>query len=206
MGGVLEAFFGANTFAQMLTRLAFMLTITAVVGGIVAGLIKDTKEKTSIAKALAIAGTVGALVGLLAFKWYMATIPASAAELISIRIPSHLGDMMLASVLVAVFWFALTAFKPAVLHPWIASVMTVVILVFGLAPEEMVREIMRKPWVAGQYVYGNQIIGRDVPALGIKNELPIVAEKGILATHPFAPEKLRQVTEENKVDAGRFLA
>ena len=107
---------------------------------------------------------------------------------------------------VSAAYFIITAWKPAVLRPWLAGVMTIVILVLGLAPEETAREIIRKPWVAGQYVYGNQIIGRDVPALGIKSELPRMAEKGILAQHPFVPESLRRVTPENEVAAGRVLA
>lgn len=45
-----------------------------------------------------------------------------------------------------------------------------------------------------------------VPALGIKSELPRMAEKGILAQHPFVPESLRRVTPENEVAAGRVLA
>ena len=55
-------------------------------------------------------------------------------------------------------------------------------------------------------VYGNQLVGRDVPALGIRSELPLMAEKGVLATHPFMPEHLRKVTPENEVEAGRALA
>ena len=53
---------------------------------------------------------------------------------------------------------------------------------------------------------GNQLVGRDVPALGIRSELPLMAEKGVLATHPFMPEHLRKVTPENEVEAGRALA
>ena len=33
-----------------------------------------------------------------------------------------------------------------------------------------------------------------------------MAEKGILAQHPFVPESLRRVTPENEVAAGRVLA
>lgn len=33
-----------------------------------------------------------------------------------------------------------------------------------------------------------------------------MAEKGILATHPFVPEHLRSVTPENEREAGRALA
>lgn len=168
-GGVLNAFFGENTFAQMTARFMFMLTITGVVGGMVAGRIADSEEKAMIARVLSGAGILG-VIG------------------------------------VSVLYFLVTAWKPQVLRPWLAGVMTVVILVLGLAPEETAREIVRKPWVAGQYVYGNQLVGRDVPALGIRSELPLMAEKGVLATHPFMPEHLRKVTPENEAEAGRALA
>ena len=189
-GGVLNAFFGENTFAQMFTRFAFMLTITAVVGGMVAGRIKDVAEKAAITRVLSVVGIVGAVGGALAFQWYMTTIPLSAVEMINTRMPGHFGQLMVASVAVAVLWFIVTALKPEILRPWLAAVMTLVILVFGLAPEETAREIMRKPWVAGQYVYGNQVIGRDVPALGVKSELPVMEKQGVLATHPFIPSDL----------------
>lgn len=55
-GGVLNAFFGENTFAQMTARFMFMLTITGVVGGMVAGRIADSEEKAMIARVLSGAG------------------------------------------------------------------------------------------------------------------------------------------------------
>lgn len=205
-GGVLNAFFGENTFAQMTARFMFMLTITGVVGGMVAGRIKDVADKTAIVRVLAVAGLVGVAGGYFAFEWYMTTLPADAHEMMATRLPESFGMMMATSLVVSVLYFLLTAWKPVVLRPWLAGVMTVVILVLGLAPEETAREIVRKPWVAGQYVYGNQVVGKDVPALGIKSEIPLMKEKGVLATHPFVPEHLRKVTPENEVEAGRVLA
>ena len=205
-GGVLNAFFGENTFAQMTARFMFMLTITGVVGGMVAGRIADSEEKAMIARVLSGAGILGVIGGWLAFRWYMTTLPDIAYETMAMRLPESFGMMMAASIGVSVLYFLVTAWKPQVLRPSLAGVMTVVILVLGLAPEETAREIVRKPWVAGQYVYGNQLVGRDVPALGIRSELPLMAEKGVLATHPFMPEHLRKVTPENEVEAGRALA
>lgn len=205
-GGVLNAFFGENTFAQMTARFMFMLTITGVVGGMVAGRIKDTADRTAIARVLSGAGLIGVVGGYFAFRWYMTTLPADAHEMMATRLPESFGMMMAASLAISVTYFLITAWKPAVLRPWLAGVMTLVILVLGLAPEETAREIVRKPWVAGQYVYGNQVIGRDVPALGIKSEIPLLKEKGVLATHPFVPEHLRSVTPENELEAGRVLA
>lgn len=40
---------------------------------------------------------------------------------------------------------------------------------------------------------------------GIKSELPIIAEKGLLQVNPFIPENLRVITDENKLEAGKLL-
>lgn len=205
-GGVLRAYFGESTFAQVAARLAFVMTIAAVVGGMVAGAIKHQDDKRAIARTLAIFGIVGAVLGYLAFKWYMTTLPYNAQELIYTRLPSHFADIMLVGLGVTVLWFLITFAKPQILRPWTAGIMTLVILILGIAPEEMAREILRKPWIAGQYIYGNQVIGHDVPALGIKSEIPLIAEKGILKVHPFVPDRLRTITDQNRVEAGEAIA
>ncbi|MDV7392241.1 cytochrome c, partial [Arthrospira platensis SPKY1] len=51
-----------------------------------------------------------------------------------------------------------------------------------------------------------QVIGRDVPGMGVKSELPLIEQHGFLKTHVFTPDGLRQVNDENRVEAGRFLA
>ncbi len=84
--------------------------------------------------------------------------------------------------------------------------MTVVVLVFGLWPEEVARESIRKPWVAGQYVYSNQVIGRDVPGMGVKSEIPTIEAHGFMKTLVFVPEALRAIDDGNRVEAGRLLA
>jgi mono/diheme cytochrome c family protein len=89
---------------------------------------------------------------------------------------------------------------------WGAVTATVAILVFGLWPGETARESIRKPYVAGQYVYSNQVIARDVPGMGIKSEIPLLEEHGVLKTHPFVPAALRSVNGENAREAGRVIA
>lgn len=116
-----------------------------------------------IARVLSAAGIIGVAGGYFAFRWYMTTLPDIAYETMATRLPESFGMMMAASIGVSVLYFVLTAWKPQVLRPWLAGVMTVAILVLGLAPEETAREIVRKPWVAGQYVYGNQILGATCP-------------------------------------------
>jgi mono/diheme cytochrome c family protein len=96
--------------------------------------------------------------------------------------------------------------RPQILRVWIAVPVFLFIAVVGVWPEERMRESMRKPYVAGQYIYGNQVIARDVPGKGITAEVDLIAEKGLLKLHPFIPDRLRTVTAENKLEVGEVLA
>jgi hypothetical protein len=99
-------------------------------------------------------------------------------------------------------YFAITMWKPRLLTPAVATVATVVLLVFGLWPEEVARESMRKPYVAGQYVYSNQIIARDVPGMGITSEIPRIEAHGLLKTQVFTPPGLREITPTTSAAGG----
>jgi cytochrome c553 len=205
-GGVLNAFFGPNTFAQLGMRTAFMFAITAVVGGIVAGSFKDAEQKKLIGRKLAILGIVSTLIGAAMLQWYLATLPETAEVVLQNRLPEHFPIALMTAVGGSLAYFALTLVQPRALVSGVAAVMTVVILVFGLWPEEVARESIRKPWVAGQYVYSNQVVGRDVPSMGVKSEIPTIEAHGFLKSHVFLPEHLRNVTDDNRVEAGRALA
>lgn len=205
-GGYLNGFYGANTFAQLAMRTAFMFTMTAVVGGIVAGAIKDAAFKREITRKLALLGMGATLAGALLFQWYMATLPETAQVVFENRLPAWFGVSLIGTLGGIFAWFAATWMHPRLLTPVVASVMTVAVLVFGLWPEEVARESLRKPYVAGQYVYSNQVIARDVPGLGIKSEIPLLEQKGFLQTQVFVPEHLRRVTPHNALAAGHSLA
>jgi len=205
-GGYLNGFYGANTFAQLAMRTAFMFTMTAVVGGVVAGAIKDAAFKKEITRKLALLGMVSTVAGGLMFQWYMNTLPETAQVVFENRLPEWFG-MSLTATLAGIFaWFAATWLQPRLLTPSIAMGMTVAVLVFGLWPEEVARESLRKPYVAGQYVYSNQVIARDVPGLDIKSEIPLLEKKGFLQTQVFVPDRLRSVNPHNALEAGRSLA
>ncbi len=205
-GSSLAAFFGANTFAHLAMRTAFMMTITAVVGGIMAAGLKDAELKRFILRRLAVVGSTGAIIGSLLLQWYLNTLPETAFVILENRLPSTFLPAMIAAVGIAVLYFLYTAAQPHRLTPAVAAVMTVVITVAGLWPEEVARESLRKPYVAGQFVYSNQVVGQDVPALGIRSELPKIEAHGFLKTLAFLPENLRTITDENRVEVGRVLA
>ena len=205
-GGFLNAFYGPNTFAQLGMRTAFMFTMTAVVGGIVAARFKDAAFKKDVASKLAWLGIGSAVAGAAMFQWYLSTLPETAALVMQNRLPGWFKPGVLGILAGTVAYFAMTLVQPRTLISSGAAVMTVAMLVFGLWPEEVARESMRKPWVAGQYVYSNQVIGRDVPGMGVKSEIPLLEAHGFMKTQVFMPEHLRTITDGNRLEAGRVLA
>lgn len=205
-GGVLHAFYGGNTFAQLGMRTAFMFAITAVVGGIVAARFEDAQLKRYLARRLALLGGVATVAGAAMLQWYLSTLPEAASVVLENRLPAHFPLALASAVGATLVYFAVTYVQPRALVSAVAAVMTLVILVLGLWPEEVARESLRKPWVAGQYVYSNQVVGADVPAIGLRSEIPTIEAHGFLKTHVFVPSALRTITDANRVEAGRVLA
>lgn len=205
-GGFLRAYYGPNQFAQLFMRASFMFTITAVVGGVIVSGMDTDALKREMARKLAILGIVSATAGFLGLNWYMNTLPEYADLIKENRLPERFGPSMAITLALTVGYFLLTFIRPKVLVPAFAGTMTVVILVFGLWPEETAREAMRKPYIAGQYMYSNQVVAKDVPGLGIKSEVPVIAEHGILASLPFLPDDLRTVTPDNAYEVGHAIA
>lgn len=206
-GSASDAFFGVNTFPHMFLRIGFMIMMSAVIGIFIASAMKKENPSLSqeLTKKMGIVAIFGGFMTLFFFMWYIGTLPERSHMLLSRLLPSIIMSRL---ILTGVFtaYFALAIFKPAWIHKSLAASMIVVILVAGLWPGEKLRESLRKPFVAGQYMYSNQIIGRDVPGKGIKSEVELVAKNGLLKVSPFVPENLRIITPENKLQAGELLA
>ncbi len=204
-GGNLEAFYGANTFAQLAMRTAFMFAVTAVVGSIVTAGFQDQAIRVQMNRWLASLGIAGTLVGGLLFAWYLDTLPDYALLVMENRLPAWFAPSLYAILGGMLVYFVLMIVTPRMVTTVVASVATVSVLVFGLWPVETARESIRKPYVAGQYVYSNQVIARDVPGIGIKSEIPLIEQHGLLKTQVFMPENLRTVSADNMLEVGRTL-
>ncbi|MBN2646230.1 MAG: cytochrome c [Thiotrichales bacterium] len=205
-GGYLNGFYGTNTFIQTGMRMAFMFTMTAVVGGIVVASIKDPAFKKEMTRKLGWLGIIATLTGAAMFQWYLTSVPDQALLVMENRLPEYFQTSIIAVLAGTLAYFIITMLRPQTLVQGFAGFMAVTILVAGLWPEETARESMRKPWVAGQYVYSNQVIGRDVPGMGIESQLPIIEKVGILQAHPFTPDHLRELNNGNQIQAGEFIA
>ncbi|MEW6679383.1 MAG: cytochrome c, partial [Pseudomonadota bacterium] len=205
-GGYLLGFYGDNTFAQLAMRSAFMFAITAVVGSIVTAGFKDQLFRAQMNRWLALMGIVATLIGAALFGWYLQTLPDYAHLVMENRLPAWFVTSLYSILAGMLAYFLFMLITPRMITTVVAATATVALVVFGLWPEEVARESIRKPYVAGQYVYSNQVIARDVPGMGIKGEIPVIEQHGLLKTQVFLPAELRSVTPQNAARVGEALA
>jgi cytochrome c553 len=208
-GNILDAFYNKNYFPHLLERTSFMFAIAGTVGLAIAALMKkDLPEKTfkEIVKTLSYWGIGGVVFGLMFFVWYISTLPNRSNVILENVIPLYLKLPIMLIVLLVLAHFFLTAVRPQAVRFWMAYPIYILIFFMGVYPEEKIRETLRKPYVAGEFVWVNQIISRDVPAKGIKSEVPIIDQKGLLTVNPFVPEGLKKVNSQNEIMAGKAMA
>jgi len=205
-GSASDAFFGLNTFPHMFLRIGFMIMLSGVIGLVISSAIKKENEELSaeLSKKMGYVSLLGGFLVMFFFMWYMGTLPDNAHAVFNITKDSVIQSRIILTIIFSIY-FLIAIVKPRFINTPLAGIMIFVILIGGIWPGEKLRESMRKPYVAGQYIYSNQIISRDVPGKGIKSELPIIAEKGLLKVNPFIPDNLRTITAENKLQVGKLL-
>jgi mono/diheme cytochrome c family protein len=205
-GSTNDAFYNINFFAHLGTRTGSMFVMATVVGLMVASRIKDMQLRRSVVRFLTPIGLVGGLFAVMMFLYYLQTLPNNAVVMLNAYLLPSYAQGMVAVFVVATLWLLFAWWQPQHIYTSLAVVLFVFIALVGVWPEERMRESMRKPYVAGQYIYGNQVIARDVPGKGIAGEVDKIAEKGLLKLHPFVPERLRVIDDGNRLEAGRLLA
>ena len=208
-GNILDAFYNKNYFPHLLERTSFMFAIAGTVGLAIAGLMrKDISEKTykEIVKTLSYWGMGGVVFGLVFFIWYISTLPNRSDVILGNVVPMYLKLPIMAIILLVLAHFFLTAVRPTMARFWVAYPLYILIFFMGVYPEEKIRETLRKPYVAGEFMWVNQIVARDVPAKGIKSEVPLIDQKGLLKLNAFVPEGLKNITPQNQIMAGKTVA
>jgi len=205
-GSTNDAFYNINFFAHLGTRTGSMLVMAVIVGLMVASRMKDMELRRSVVKFLAPIGLVGGLFAVMMFLYYLQTLPNNAIVMLNTHLLPVYAQGMVAVFVVSTLWLVFAWWKPHRVYTSLAVALFAFIAVVGVWPEERMRESMRKPYVAGQYIYGNQVIARDVPGKGIIGEVDKIAENGLLKLHPFVPDRLRAVNDENRLEVGRLLA
>lgn len=204
-GSTNDAFYNLNFFAHLGIRTGSMFVMAAVVGLIVAAGIKDKQLKREVIRLITPAGIIGGFFATAMFFYYLQTVPTNARIMLKYYLLPQYAWGMIAVAIVTALYLVFAWFRPQYVRTWIAVPAFLFIGIVGVWPEERMRESMRKPFVAGQYIYGNQVMARDVPGKQILGEVDKIADKGFLGLHPFIPERLRTITPENKLEVGELL-
>jgi hypothetical protein len=183
-----------------------MFVMAAVVGLMVASRLNDPKQRREVIRLMAPVGLVGGLFSVMMFLYYLQTLPHNAIVMLNTHLLPVYAKGMVAVFVVATFWLLFAWWQPQRVYTSLAVAMFLFIAIVGVWPEERMRESMRKPFIAGQYIYGNQVIARDVPGKGIVGEVEFISEHGLLQSHPFIPDRLRMIDNSNRLEAGRLLS
>lgn len=205
-GSTNDAFYNLNFFAHLGVRTGSMFVMATVVGLMVASRMKDLALRRSVVRFLAPIGLVAGLFAVMMFLYYLQTLPDNARVMLHVHLLPVYAQGMIAVFVATTVYLVFAWFKPTWVGSPLAVGMFAFVAVVGVWPEERMRESMRKPYVAGQYIYSNQVIARDVPGKGIAGEVDLIAEKGLLKLHPFVPDNLRTITDANRLEAGKLLA
>ncbi|MDD2838165.1 MAG: cytochrome c, partial [Sulfuricurvum sp.] len=205
-GSASDAFFGINTFPHMFLRIGFMIMMSGIIGMIISSAMRKENKALSeeLTQKMGWVSLLGGFVTVFFFMWYVNTLPLNALTLLGMQKDTIVMNRIILAILFSIY-FSIAIIKPQWVTRTLAITMMLVIGIVGVWPGEKLRETMRKPWVAGQYVYSDQIIGRDVPGKGIKDETGRLAEKGLLKLDPWIPDRLRTITPENKLEVGKLL-
>lgn len=204
-GGFFDGFFNQTYWSQLLMRTMLMFAIAATYAIAVATRIKNNEVRSFITKAASKWGIAGLVLGSVLLLWYLKTLPAENVELIKILPTQGLKIAMISTAVLMALYFIYLNIKPFGISS-IPAIIMIAVLFVGIFSVERIREMIRKPYVIAQYMYSNQIIGKDIPAKGVFAETKIMNEKGILKVTPFVPASLREINEGNQTQAGRLIA
>lgn len=203
-GNFFHGFFNQTYWFQLLLRTAFMFAVAAVYALAVGSTLKNEDVKKFIAKSASKWGMAGLIATTILFFLYLKTLPTEAKGLF-VAVPKGLVVSLVISFSLVLLCFIYSSLRPLSLK-LIPSILFILILFIGIFSAERGREILRKPYVIPKYMYSNQIIAISIPSKGVKEEVSLVKGKGILNVSPFVPAHLRNINDENQIEAGRLIA
>lgn len=205
-GGFFDGFFNPTYWPQLLYRTMMMFAISGMFAAVMAGFMKPGATKTYVVKTSGRWGLAGLILGAGFAFWYYFKLPARAHEIIAIF--PYVGLMFKLSlsvgVLVGIYFLLLALGREVLVRPEVAITM-VVLLFVGIGGGESVRELTRRPYLMPGYMYSNQVVAHDLEAKGIKSELEIFQQEGLLPHYYFVPQGWRQINPENYLQVGMLL-
>jgi len=207
-GGFFDGFFNQTYWPQLFTRTALMFCIAGVYAAIVASTLRNKGVRRELVRAAGLWGVLGMLAGLAFTAWYLHRLPAHAKELWldqSLPYLGHLLNVAGISYAIVLLWFVICCLiRPKLAGP-VSGIIILIVLFLGIGAGEGFREGARRPYIIDQYMYGNQIVARDIPAKHIKAEVPKFNKEGFLSHLFFRPDKINPDNKTQLLRAGSVV-
>ncbi|OGS42643.1 MAG: hypothetical protein A2506_02180, partial [Elusimicrobia bacterium RIFOXYD12_FULL_66_9] len=204
-GGFFDGFFNESYWPQLFLRTTGMFAIAGSYAVAVACRCEDEKTRAEVIRLASAAGLVGLGLAAACFFWYRAALPDTARATFDVLLTPGLKRGMAVPVVLMAAYFARLWLRPMAARPW-PALLAIGVLFASIFSFERARELIRKPYLMPGYMYSNQIIGGELPAKKVGSETASMNERGILHFAPFVPDGLRDVTDANRLEAGRMVA
>lgn len=194
-----DGFFNPTFWPQLVFRTFFTAVCAGLFGFVTATRIKDEPTRFVTVRTCAVWTVAGVIAVAASGFWYVSSLPPAQHELFALK--SHrVSDFM------NWFWIfgSLTLVGGLVLAFRMPRAMSfplaLVVLVAGqglFGSFEFIREAARKPYLIWDHTYSNSIV---------KAHVPVINQKGAIASSKWAPPEIRDgITEANHVAVGEFL-
>jgi cytochrome bd-type quinol oxidase subunit 1 len=205
-GDFFDGFFNPTYFPQLFARTFLMFGVAGIYGLVITSTLKEN-TKSDLTKIISRISLVGMILGGLFIIWYSSKLPQNMKDIYSgLPYLVKLGKYALASYLILSFYFILTGFLIPRLNNFLLSFLMIIIAFLGILCAEGIREGLRRPYIINYFMYGHQVVAKDLPAKNIKAEIEIIQKEGLLPRLGYLPESLRKITPENRLEVGRIIA
>jgi mono/diheme cytochrome c family protein len=198
-----SGFFNPTNFPSLLLRFAISLALAGVYALITASVQRDGPLKARIVRWSAL-WIVPSLAVVPAFGWwYMRKVPPELWASARGPMPTATHFAVLVGILfpVTLVLALIALFRPGRLH--LAFSLLVAMAALGaMGSFEFVREAIRKPYVIGNYLYGNSLYTTSIPGDGGFTPEKI-DRAGVLNTAKWL--EVRELNSENQVTVGREI-
>jgi hypothetical protein len=200
---VWNGFFNPTYFPSLFFRSFLSFALAGVYALITAAWQKDPALKAKVVRWSSIWVLLNAILAIPAAYWYTQSIPPAVWAFAKGTLPAASYSAMLIGLSAFLaFVFAFIAWLLAKRTPLVLSLLVFLAAFSTVASFELLREILRKPYVIFGYMYGNSIYSKPLDGDRGLN-LPTLNERGVLRTANWV--QTREIHEDNMIQAGREI-
>lgn len=198
---VWHGFFNPTAFPALFFRSFLSFGLAGVYALLTGAWQKDQTLKAKVLKWSSAWVCINAILAIPAAYWYIKQIPQNVWQHAQGSLPAatHAAMLLGASALIT-FVLSLLVWALAKRTPFVLSLLVFLAAFSTVANFELLRELLRKPYVIFDYMYVNSVYKNPLPKDGGFN-LENLNKEGVLASAKWV--QTREINEENLVQAGR---